>query len=45
MGAAEAERQRELREMFNGNWYLAHRQARIEREAKAKAEGQEENND
>ena len=37
--AAEAERQRELREMFNGNWYLMHRQARIEREAAEAREG------
>lgn len=32
-GEQERRRQEELREMFNGNWYLAHRQARLEREA------------
>ena len=43
MGAAEAERQRELREKFG--WYGAMQHMRLEREAKAKAEGQEGHND
>lgn len=37
-GAAEAERQRRLREQYGGNWFLAFKAARAEREAAAKAE-------
>lgn len=42
-GNAEAERQRELREQYG--WYGAMQHMRLEREAKARAEGQEGHND